>query len=128
MNHDSLQPHFADYVKQLPRAVNHAFLRPYIWESGNILYLLPALELVAIFGILAAFLLYGPARVRFMPSLTFGIVVAFTMLLVLGYTVPILGALVRYRSLYIPFLLIPMMAGTDWRKLQFDLKNKLRLK
>ena len=128
MNHDSLQPHFSDYVKQLPRAVNHVFLRPYIWESESILYVLPALELVGIYLILAAFLIYGPTRVRFMPSLSFGILVAFAMLLVLGFTVPILGALVRYRSLYIPFLLIPLMAGTDWRKLLFDLKNKLRLK
>ena len=69
----------------------------------------------------------GSPRLALLVS-SFGIVVAFTMLLVLGYTVPILGALVRYRSLYIPFLLIPMMAGTDWRKLQFDLKDKLGLK
>ena len=35
----------------------------------------------------------------------------------IGYTVNILGAIVRYRSIVLPLLVAPLMAQIDWKRL-----------
>ena len=37
--------------------------------------------------------------------------------MMIGYSVNILGAIVRYRSIVLPFLIVPMVAKIDWRKI-----------
>jgi len=39
------------------------------------------------------------------------------MFMVIGYTVPIIGAIVRYRSIYFIFLILPVIGYTNWQKL-----------
>jgi len=42
----------------------------------------------------------------------------------IGYTVNNLGAIVRYRSIVFPLLLVPMAAKIDWERLgNFILRN-----
>jgi hypothetical protein len=72
-------------------------LRPYIWESTSLLYLLPALELLAIYGLVILRFLYGPT-LRISRAVVFGFLLGSIMILIIGYTVPILGAIVRYRA------------------------------
>ena len=36
--------------------------------------------------------------------------------MMIGYSVNVLGAIVRYRSIVIPFLIVPLMARIDWDK------------
>jgi hypothetical protein len=43
------------------------------------------------------------------------------MFLIIGYTIPILGAIVRYRSIYFPFLLVPIICLTNWKQLKYFL-------
>ena len=43
-------------------------------------------------------------------------VFSFSFLFMIGYTVNILGAIVRYRSIVLTLLLIPVVACADWKR------------
>ena len=55
----------------------------------------------------------------------FGIFLTLTVFLNIGYIVTNLGSIVRYRSIYLPLLITPLLAGIDWVKLwqYFKLKK-----
>src|SRR6185369_12119636 len=82
--YDTLRSDIGSYVKQLPAALNHVLLRPYIWESTSLLYLLPALELLAIYGLVILRFLYGPPP-GISRAVVFGFMLACIMILILGY-------------------------------------------
>lgn len=124
LSYDTLSPKLGSYISQLPAALNHAFLRPYIWESSSLLYLLPALEILGIYVLVFLRLFYGPGP-QFSAPVIFGVSLAALMLTVLGLTVPILGAIVRYRAFYLPFLVIPLCAGISWTTLLGRTRFKL---
>lgn len=48
----------------------------------------------------------------------YGIFFTLSMYLVIGYTIPILGAIVRYRSIYFPFIITPIACLIDLNKLK----------
>ena len=122
--YDTLQSDFGSYVRQLPAALNHVLLRPYIWESTSLLYLLPALELLAIYGLVILRFLYG-SKLRISRPVVFGFLLASIMILIIGYTVPILSAIVIYRAFYLPLLFIPICASIPWQKIPAFQKIKL---
>ena len=122
--YDTLRSDIGSYVKQLPAALNHVLLRPYIWESTSLLYLLPALELLAIYGLVILRFLYGPPP-GISRAVVFGFMLACIMILILGYTVPILGAIVRYRAFYLPLFVIPICASIPWQRIPAFQKIKL---
>ncbi|HQV07416.1 MAG TPA: hypothetical protein PKW62_11670, partial [Chitinophagaceae bacterium] len=43
---------------------------------------------------------------------------SFSLLLAIGFSVNNLGAIVRYRSVVIPLLVVPMIAQTDWKRFE----------
>jgi cadmium resistance protein CadD (predicted permease) len=51
---------------------------------------------------------------------------SFSILLAIGFSINNLGAIVRYRSIIIPLLVIPIVAQTDWEKIAmlFSGRNK----
>ncbi len=59
------------------------------------------------------------------PFLYFCLFFSFSILLTIGYTVNFLGAIVRYRSLIIPFLVVPMIAQINWEKVVNLLFNNI---
>lgn len=100
-----LEPTFFGLLKNLPQSFNFAFLRPLLWENKGKQYLLFALELflMQLLFIYSLFQRSAPDRRRLIFRL-FCFSLAFTGCLFLGYTVHIIGALVRYRSIFFPFL------------------------
>ncbi|MBK5273242.1 MAG: hypothetical protein JJE22_19745 [Bacteroidia bacterium] len=54
----------------------------------------------------------------------FSIFFSFSLLLAIGLSVNNLGAIVRYRSVILPLLIVPMAAQIDWEKIEsLFLKN-----
>jgi hypothetical protein len=51
-----------------------------------------------------------------------------TLLLAIGFSVNNLGAIVRYRSVIMPLLVIPMVAQIDWSRLGNGIFNNIRKK
>ena len=118
-----LQPTFLGFIKNAPEALNHVLLRPYLFEGEKWVYFPFAIE-VFLFEILFLIFLFFRKKGTYVPPLIYFLLFfSLSMLLVIGYTIPIIGAFVRYRSIYFPFLILPILVYTDWEKVQ----NKLKL-
>ena len=112
VNMDTLQPTIGSFASNIPSAIERAYLRPYVWEQPTRYLLIPALEIVIYIIILAlAFFLQVRNYSKPPPFVLFGIFFSATIFLFIGFVVPNFGSIVRYRSLYLPFLLIPALAG-----------------
>jgi hypothetical protein len=61
-----------------------------------------------------AFLFWRSKARPISPFLLFCIFFSFSVLFMIGYTVNVLGAVVRYRSIVLTLLVIPMLAQIDW--------------
>jgi hypothetical protein len=47
-------------------------------------------------------------------------------LLLIGFTVNFLGAIVRYRSIILPFLLVPIISLINWERIYSILFNNIK--
>lgn len=117
MRSDTLGPNLKSFLSNAPQAFDRAFLRPYIWQKVSLQYLPFAIETFCIETLFILFVFFRRKK-KAEPVVWFGIFFSMSMLLVAGYTVPILGALVRYRSIYLVFLLIPIVCYTDWDRIR----------
>ncbi|MEO9145467.1 MAG: hypothetical protein ABI237_07900 [Ginsengibacter sp.] len=115
---NTLDPNFKSFLNNLPQAFNHSLMRPYLSEIVSVEYAPFALEIFIIQVLFFIFLFYHKKKIIINPLIYFGVFFSMTMLLVTGYTVPIIGAIVRYRSIYLIFLLIPILCYTDWQKIR----------
>jgi hypothetical protein len=111
----------------LPSAFANSFLRPFVWDDGNLFQMLFALENLLFLGLLV----YLPLRFFQWPiekekRLLFAFCFVFALLnyLVIGSTVPIMGAIVHYRVIAEPFLLIAVLLLCNVSEL--SLKRKPR--
>jgi len=96
------------FVPALPRALVNGLFMPLPGAGGKPLYYLFSLELIGIW----IFVVAGMVRGRAWTSDGFiaGMMVfALATCLIIGYTVPFAGAIVRYRSVAYPFLLLPCL-------------------
>lgn len=122
-----LDPTAISFIRNSPEALNLSSIRPYPSDVKHILSLAAAIE---IDGILILFLLFlllhrGPWR---SPNnlVYFCLFFSFSVLMAIGFSVNNLGAIVRYRSVVLPLLIIPMAASLDWKRLGRvfgDIKN-----
>ncbi|MBC7936211.1 MAG: hypothetical protein H7Y86_12750 [Rhizobacter sp.] len=111
---NAIEPSAWGLLKNAPQAINHGFFRPYIWEARNIFTFLQALEVSFYLMLFTAFCIAAVQnRVALKPNafVLFGIFFSFTVLLLNGYIVPNTNTLVRYRSIYLPFLLLPVICN-----------------
>jgi|GEM_PF-316496 len=117
----------SDLILFLPEAFSITYLRPYIWEANNAMMRITSLEngfyLIAVF---LAFLFFRiPARSS-QPALLLALSFALINAVIIGFSVPILGAIVRYRFAGLAFLLIAllMIAGKRWPDTIFSSSKK----
>lgn len=111
-------------LQYLPTALNHGFLRPHVAEGKGLFYLPFAAELVILYLLLVLFCiarnkLNQQQRNWVLMSMLF----TASAFLLLGYTSPVLGALVRYRSIYMPLLFAPLLMHINWQKFQIKIFN-----
>jgi hypothetical protein len=122
INVNPLFPTFRSFLNNAPQALNHCLMRPYITETSNKLYIPAAIEILACEILLLLFFLYRYKETVKHSFIYFLIFFTISMYLLIGYTIPILGAIVRYRSVYLPLIIAPIACSIDWNKL---LKRKL---
>ncbi len=113
---DKLQPNIKSFAKNAPQAFNLVLMRPYLSKIGNIQFAPFAVEIFLIEFLFVLFLLFHKKKSTINPLVYFNVFFSLTMLMMTGYTVPIIGAIVRYRSIYFIFLLIPFVCYIDWKK------------
>lgn len=114
---EPLQPNPGGFIKYFPQAVDLAFLRPRPL-SGGLTYLPSALENIGLAVLLLLFIFFYRKEVNNRPLLFAFAGYAITLLLLVGYSVPVTGAVIRYKVLAIPFLVFFLAAQTDWLRLK----------
>ena len=120
---DLLQPNLISFAKASPRAMVKSLFRPFPWEAKSILLLLPALEnLLLPLLLLCCIFFYRRSENQALTG--FCISFSLLLLLVMGLTTPVLGALVRYRIAALPFLLIGLLMLIDEEKLIAKFRKK----
>ncbi len=118
ININPLYPNFRSFLNNIPQALNHTLMRPYLSEHQNFLYIPAALEILLYEMLFLLFIFFRKKSAVFPPIVYFVLFFSLTMFLIIGYTIPIVGAIARYRSVYFPFLLIPIVCYTDWKKIK----------
>ncbi len=125
ININPLYANFRSFLNNTPQALNHTLMRPYLTEKLNFLYTPVAIEIFIYQTIFLIFVFYRNDQ-KPIPFIYFCFYFSISMFMMIGYTIPIIGAIVRYRSIYLPFLLIPIICLIDWNKIKnhFHMINK----
>jgi hypothetical protein len=126
INLDTLRPNFSSFLHNAPQALNHLLLRPYLTELPS-KSLLPINIETFIYQLLFIVFIFFRKKSdggSIDPFIFFGVFFAFTMFLFIGYIMPNLGSLIRYRSIYIPFLITPVICSINWKSIFQRLKLK----
>lgn len=114
---NKLEPTLFSFVSNLPQSLSLTVLRPYPTDVRHLLSLAAAIEIAVILLLFVAFLFLKTKGKRPTPLVLFCLFFSFGVLIMVGYTVNILGAIVRYRSIVFPLLLAPMAANINWNKI-----------
>jgi hypothetical protein len=110
-----LQPSVLSFASVLPEAIRHVAFSPLPGEGGKRIYLVFALDIL-LFWMLVIFSLFRitphspPDRITALgwAALLFALI----NLLIIGYSITNAGAVIRYRSIFLPLLLWPLW---QWR-------------
>lgn len=125
-----LEPTVISFLKNTPQAINLSTIRPYPNDVRHLLSLAAAIEINIL---LLLFVLYLFLRTNGKDSsaknlMYFCVFFSITMLLAIGFSVNNLGAIVRYRSIIMPLLVIPMVVQIDWKRLGTIIFNNIKYK
>ncbi len=121
---NELYPTIRSFVINLPQAINHSLFRPYLWEFSQPSVILTALELF-VYQMTIIILIFYRKKQAFTvhPFNIFAGAFVLNMMLIIGYTIPNVGAIVRYRSIFWIFIICPVMCNIDWKRLFPNRKN-----
>ena len=123
---DTLEPNFMSFVRNSPQAFNHTLMRPYLVELPSLILMPMNIELLIYQGLLLIFLFFRRKQQDGESDafIIFAIFFTLTMFLFIGYIIPNLGSLVRYRSLYLPLVITPILCRIEWEKVLRFIKIK----
>ncbi|HEY0732705.1 MAG TPA: hypothetical protein VGD33_09835, partial [Chitinophagaceae bacterium] len=129
---EKLEPNFLSFLRNTPQALSLSLLRPFPSDVRHLLSLAATIEINLLLAFFIVFLIWRTKGPGLTPFILFCIFFSLSVLLMIGYTVNFLGAIVRYRSIVLPFLIIPIMALIDWNKfgnlLLGNINNKNNIK
>lgn len=104
-------------LKNIPEALTNAAFRPYFWDNGGVLKWVNILESLTLFVFLSAAMLKKIERTASeKQTITTLLWFSILLLLLIGFTTPVIGAIVRYRiPVYLALFLIASI-GTIVKK------------
>ena len=103
---DTLEPKLGSFMKVLPQAAANSAMRPLPWEAKGPLQLASSVEVI-FFWVVFAIAMFYRRNIPRSPIVPFIIFWACSVYLLIGYTVPFPGAIVRYKIIpeFLLFLL-----------------------
>lgn len=120
-----LEPNFWSLFKTAPEALINSLFRPFPWDVNSLFSLLACLENLFVFTILVLGCIHCKPIAGSRTNLTLLFLsAALILLLIVGWTTPVAGALVRYKIPGIIALLIGICLVGDFH----PLKKRIRLK
>lgn len=111
-----LEPTAGSFLINTPQAITLSTIRPYPSDVHHILSLAAAIEINALLLLFLLFLFFRQKGTRSKNLIYFCLFFSFSLLLAIGFSVNNLGAIVRYRSVIIPLVVVPLVARTDWNR------------
>lgn len=126
---DNMENTALGFIQKIPEAFINGLFRPFLWEAGNSPFIaLTALEnLVLILLIIGAFTF--PDKKQFNDSKVW-ILISFMLCLalIIGFTTPISGGIVRYKTAFIPAFCSALVMLIDFSKLgaRMHFSNKMK--
>lgn len=112
---EKLEPTAVSFLKNSTNAFCLSILRPYPSDVKHFLSLASSVEVIMFMLLFVLFIFFRRKHERIGPFFWFCIFFSITLLLSIGFSVNNLGAIVRYRSVTLPLLIVPIMALTDWK-------------
>jgi hypothetical protein len=110
-----LEPTLGSFVKNAPYALKITLLRPFPSDAKHLFSFVAAAENLLFLMLLIAAFLFWKKEIPVPAFVWFCVFLSLSVLLIVGYTVNFLGAIVRYRSIVLPFLLTPILSQANWR-------------
>jgi hypothetical protein len=120
---DTLQPTFVSFMHNSVQAFNHGAMRPYIADGKAAPFLYPfTIEIILYQLLLVIFIFYqkrnNALSINDRSFILFGMFFSLSLIMIIGYTIPIIGAIIRYRSIYFPFILSPILCSINWKRVK----------
>jgi hypothetical protein len=122
---EPLEPTPMGFLKNLPQSLDLALTRPHLSNVRHLLSLAAYLEVIGWAVILLLWIWFRDKRKTWPREsldyflLTFSIAV----ILIIGFSINNLGAIVRYRSIVLAALITPLAASIDWKRIMRVIKN-----
>ncbi|HEU5163903.1 MAG TPA: hypothetical protein VFU29_00095 [Chitinophagaceae bacterium] len=121
-----LKPTVGSFLMNTPHALSSTTLRPHPGDVKHILSMAAASETVFLLLLFFLFLFWRTNGVKSTSFIWFCIFFSFSFLLSIGFTVNFLGAIVRYRSIVLPFLFVPVISLINWERIYFILFDNIK--
>ena len=121
-----LEPSALSFLINSPKAISTSVLRPYPGDVKHLLSLAAASETIFLLLLFLCFIIWRTNGIQSKAFLWFCMFFSITFLLIIGYTVNFIGAIVRYRSIILPFLLVPAICLTDWKRVFAAIFNNIK--
>ncbi|HEX6334378.1 MAG TPA: hypothetical protein VFZ78_09130 [Flavisolibacter sp.] len=112
-----LEPTFTSFLVNTPEALVLSAIRPFPSDVRHLLSLAASTEINFLLLLFVVFLVLGIGSRRATPFILFCIFLSFSVMLMIGFSVNNLGAIVRYRSIVLPLLMVPVIANLDWTRI-----------
>lgn len=121
-----LKPTIGSFIMNTPHALSSTTLRPHPGDVKHIFSMAAATETTFLLLLFFLFLFWRTNGVKSTSFIWFCIFFSFSFLLTIGFTVNFLGAIVRYRSIVLPFLLVPVISLIHWERIFAILFNNIK--
>ena len=115
---DNMENTALGFIRKIPEALANGLFRPFLWETGNS----PFIALTALENLVLMLLIIGviafPDKKQFNDSKVW-ILISFVicLALIIGFTTPISGGIVRYKTAFIPAFCSALVMLIDFSKL-----------
>ncbi len=109
---------FGQLIKNIPEALSNAAFRPTFWDPGGKLKIISFLETIGLFILLAFGLWYNrkSRNAEEKNVIVFLVVFSLILLVLIGWTTPVLGAIVRYRMpAYLALFLVALIGSRPFK-------------
>lgn len=123
-----LSSNVISFIQAIPYALYNSLLRPMPWDYSNLLSIPAIAELFVILLLsLTGIIFFKRPDARIANFILFSTGFILSMSLLIGWTSPVLGAIVRYKIVFLPFLLIALVSIVDTSRIKTTI-NKFQLK
>lgn len=104
-----LQPTMQGILHYLPYAIDMGFFRPHLTEVNNLAYIPSIIESILFFIIILSSIFIKTKRENALPFTCFLLFFSISIIMICGFTIPLTGAIVRYKSLILPLFITPFL-------------------